>query len=196
MLMNSLVVQNYYNWQFYISKTQKFKFLTYLNLVNLNYIYLKHYTITFYSTKYFRLISKPILYLLRNFILNFRYKFIYRYKYKNLSLISLNITKSYSYWIVKNFLHLIDKELNLKIFKQKYLKHSIQFDYINSNAVLLFGFNKKYYNTLVLFFYNLSFSNYYSYMSEYTLTYAYFYKWNIFDIFVYNYLYYFKVKHF
>jgi len=193
--LNSLVVQNFYIWQFYILKTQRNKFLKNLFVVDITFLYFKYYTISLYSSKYLGFFNTITSRLFSIFILKYRYYFLTKYIYRNISMVNLNLPKSYTYWSLKLYINYLYDILTYQKHNY-YLKHKKTLIYSYPIQILLFSFNKKHLNTLVLYFFHFFFTNYFSYSSEFKLTYSYFYKWNLLNIFVYNYLYYFKVKHF
>nr|YP_010049527.1 hypothetical protein J6674_mgp04 [Strombidium cf. sulcatum]QPL15932.1 hypothetical protein [Strombidium cf. sulcatum] len=190
--LNCFVIQNFNKQNTYLIKSQRLRFFVFYNQKINYYIFIKSYLIfsDFHNSIYQ---VSPVIKFLFN---ELYYKQLFRYKkkflYKNMSTISSNLTRSYSY----TFLNYIN--LNLKLDNQITSHTFLRFSnyYLKPVKAALFPFQKKKLNTIVLYLLHISHLNSYSFSSGYKFSYSFNFIISIFRFYNYNHLYYLKHKHF
>ena len=192
--MLSFVVQNFYSQPF-LSKTQRYNKLIISSNTHLLYLFIKESVQR--STDWQLTINQLGLskFLLNKFFMKTFYKFFRKLSTSSLGVMTLNLTKSYMYKTFDDLNKLmIYKPILLPKKHHHFSSHKVK--YLQPIIILSFAFQKKTYDTLMMYIIFLLVNSYTPSQNSFKLYYSFVIYSNSFSVYPFINLFYFKLRQF
>lgn len=192
--MISFVVQNFFNTPF-LAKTQRYNNLVISMNTKLLYTFVKFTSYSRFSSHNSLRALSFINFLYQKFFIRGFFAFFKKLYSNQLGLMTINLTKSLTHKTFSNLNFMLDKGTFIKSHNRN-LFSLYNIKYLQPITIISFAFQKKTYNSLMVFVLFLLVSNYTSSQNSFKLYYSFILKSPNLSLYPFLNLFYFKLKQF